>query len=106
MGGVGSGPKTAMPAWENVARGLETDIRELNVKLDKTQLRLDQMVVMFKTILDWVYDRRGQNSKRVTTDDLVDFMERLVAKSEQENPTLRESADLVSELVKKGGGVD
>lgn len=77
---------------------IEANIRDLQRRMEKEELRSKQLLIMFKMILERVHN--PHRSKKIKIAEVIDFMDALVKKnfttSEQ-----REPADLISELVKK-----
>ena len=81
--------------------GLKGTIRTLEQKIQKLDLKMDQITIFLKMMSDWSANRRSSR-KRVTVEDWVRFLEKLVTAREEEKSEVRQSADLVSELVRKG----
>ena len=79
---------------------IESDIRGLQNRLEKAELREKQLIIMFKMILD-KYLNHHRTNKKITMNDIVGFMEQLVNKN-LEPEEKRETTDLISELIKKG----
>lgn len=79
---------------------LDRDIRGLERRMEKEELRTKQILVMFKMILEKVHNsRRGPKTVKIAT--IVDYMDRLIHEN-FEPSEVRESDDLISELIKKG----
>jgi len=79
---------------------IESDLRKALIGIEKCELRDQQMILMFKMILDKSLGRVGV--RLPTMKDLANFMNNLVNKNMCTNEARdTEDVDLVAELVKK-----
>ena len=78
--------------------GIESRIRQLDVRIEREELRNKQIIIMFKMILEKVY---GVRRAKVRIKDVVSYMDLLVSKN-IEPESIRETDDLLSDLIKKG----
>jgi len=81
---------------------IEADLRKAQSELKKCELRDQQMILMFKMILDKSLGRVGVRNP--TMKELANFMNSLVSKNMCTNEAkvpLETDVDLVAELIKK-----
>tara|TARA_Y100000310_G_scaffold103997_1_gene102320 strand:- start:98 stop:358 length:261 start_codon:yes stop_codon:yes gene_type:complete len=84
-----------MPS-SNVYEAIRTRTRELERRIEKCELREQQIIILLKSILDKVRGRLVNSKKRMSYEDLIKYMESII-RDRLEN----KNTDLVEELVSK-----
>lgn len=80
---------------------LKSDMRMMERKIEKCELREKQFIILFKQVLDF-YTHRYKKGKHITIQQIVSYMNGII-RSHMTVGEQEQNIDLVEELIKKGG---
>lgn len=82
---------------------LQSQINILENRVEKVDLRYKQLIVLFKSLVEHGF--RVRRAKQLSIDDIISFLSDLIAEHDRniDNSEIRETEDLLGELIKKGG---